>query len=111
MSVLFSPTWRTRTPAPPATEDSGHLQWKSPESPEKPADAPFSGNSGTKTVGVQNHHLPPEPAPLVCYWCRGVDFWQSSTVTVCRNCHPPAPGAERPASTPDRTDGVRGGAA
>lgn len=55
--------------------------------------------------------LPPEPAPLVCYWCRGVDFWQSPTVTVCRNCHPPAPGAERPATTSTRTDGARGGAA
>ncbi len=50
---------------------------------------------------------PPEPAPLVCYWCRGVDFWHGSGVVVCRACHPPAPGAERPAAAADtRTDGA-----
>jgi hypothetical protein len=34
----------------------------------------------------------PEPAKqLVCYSCRGADFWTSiHGVKVCRLCHPPA---------------------
>ena len=43
-----------------------------------------------------------EPIPallrIVCYWCRGKDFWESARVPgrwVCRICHPPAPEAER----------------
>jgi hypothetical protein len=41
--------------------------------------------------------LAPTPASVVCYWCHGVSFWQGSGALVCRTCHPPAPGAERPA--------------
>ena len=110
MSVLFSPVWRTRTPAPPTTEDSGHLQWKSPENPEKPPETPFPGNSGIETVDVQNLTPLPDPAILVCYQCRGVDFWHGQFVTICRRCHPPAPGAEVVSTTPPRTNGVPAGA-
>jgi hypothetical protein len=42
--------------------------------------------------------LTPKPEParqLVCYSCRGKDFWLSvHGVKVCRKCHPPADGAE-----------------
>lgn len=31
-----------------------------------------------------------------CYACKGVDHWLSiHGLTICRKCHPPAPGAER----------------
>lgn len=71
-------------------------------------------------------------ATITCFSCWGSDFWQGSGVTVCRRCHPPAPGAEAPTSsrthsdalrpveidagstagtTPARTSGVRGDAA
>ncbi len=36
----------------------------------------------------------PEP-PETCRCCNGQDFWQGAGKTVCRRCHPPAPGAER----------------
>lgn len=33
-----------------------------------------------------------------CYWCKSHDLWRAGTEQyphwVCRNCHPPAPGAE-----------------
>lgn len=36
-----------------------------------------------------------EPAKKICYWCRSTDFWISKYGrTICRVCHPPAPGAE-----------------
>ena len=35
-----------------------------------------------------------EAAPVVCYSCRGSDFWRGRGVVVCRRCHPPVPGAE-----------------
>jgi hypothetical protein len=41
--------------------------------------------------------LPPLPC-VVCYWCRGKDFWESSSFPghwICRRCHPPVPEAER----------------
>lgn len=34
----------------------------------------------------------------MCPCCHGVDFWRSATQeghSVCRTCHPPAPGAEK----------------
>lgn len=36
------------------------------------------------------------PARLVCFSCWGSDFWTGSGTTICRRCHPPAPGAEGP---------------
>lgn len=71
-------------------------------------------------------------APVTCFSCWGSDFWQGTGAVVCRRCHPPAPGAEVPtssrggsdactpvqiatgsrtATTPARTNGVRGDAA
>ena len=42
--------------------------------------------------------LQPGPATLICYWCRGSDFWLGGTEKypkwICRRCHPAAPGAE-----------------
>jgi hypothetical protein len=42
--------------------------------------------------------LTPKPEPnkqLVCYSCRGKDFWTSIYgVSVCRKCHPPVADAE-----------------
>lgn len=33
---------------------------------------------------------------VTCFTCRGADWWDSTAgQTVCRRCHPPAPGAER----------------
>ena len=70
----------------------------------------FSASSSAKS-----RHLDEEQAEntvVVCYVCRGSDFWTGSGATVCRRCHPPAPGAERrPATTATQTDSVRGGAA
>ena len=41
----------------------------------------------------------PKPATLICYLCRGYDFWLGGTEKypkwICRKCHPAAPGAER----------------
>lgn len=36
--------------------------------------------------------------PVVCYVCRGTDFWAGTGKVTCRRCHPPAPGAERGAA-------------
>lgn len=61
----------------------------------------------------ESRHLDqPEDAAavVVCFSCWGSDFWQGSGAVVCRRCHPPAPRAERPATTSTRTNGVRGGA-
>lgn len=33
-------------------------------------------------------------ATITCYSCWGSDFWTGTGATVCRRCHPPAPGAE-----------------
>jgi len=44
-------------------------------------------------------HIPAmSPANRVCRCCNGTDFWDSAVqenISVCRKCHPPAPGAER----------------
>lgn len=35
--------------------------------------------------------LRPRPVPLICFCCKGSDFWLSIYgVKVCRVCHPPA---------------------
>jgi len=46
---------------------------------------------------VQSEKLPlPSPTQRTCYCCKGTDFWLSiHGGTVCRRCHPPAPGAEK----------------
>lgn len=42
-------------------------------------------------------HVLPNRRP--CYSCRSMDYWMGGTdeypLWICRNCHPPAPGAER----------------
>lgn len=43
-------------------------------------------------------------APVTCFSCWGVDFWQGSGAVVCRRCHPPAPGAEVLATCPTKPD-------
>jgi len=125
MSGVFVPRWRTR----PAPVDFGCPPGTNPESPNKPPMDPYSGFSGDIPEGKPNLQA---PSPVVCYVCRGTDFWIGTGKTTCRRCHPPAPGAEvltpsgigpgtpRPveidagstAPTPEpRTHGVRGGAA
>jgi hypothetical protein len=47
-----------------------------------------------------------EPAPVLCFLCRGTSFWRGMVrytdgrtrpgPWICRTCHPPAPGAEMP---------------
>ena len=33
--------------------------------------------------------------PPLCRWCRGIELWRTVRGDAhCRNCHPPAPGAE-----------------
>lgn len=133
MSTVFTPRWRTR----PAPVDFGCLPGTNPESPEKPPETPFPGFPGAIPENEPNLQAAPDSpadrgAPVVCYVCRGSDFWAGFGTVVCRRCHPPAPGAEsstfqKPApgpadpvqiqagssavTTPPRTNGVRGGAA
>jgi hypothetical protein len=58
-----------------------------------------------------------EPAPVLCFACKGSDFWQGSPVHyadgttepalwVCRRCHPPgAGGTENGTSRNERNGG------
>ena len=43
--------------------------------------------------------LPMLPNKQPCYCCKGTDYWLAGTEQyphwVCRECHPPVPGAER----------------
>lgn len=86
MSTLFAPAWRTRRDS----VDFGHAPESNPESPNRPHDTPYSGSSGSFPESEGN--LTP---PVVCYVCRGTDFWAGTGKVTCRRCHPPAPGAER----------------
>lgn len=89
MSGVFVPRWRTR----PAPVDFGCPPGTSPESPEKPPETPFPGFPGAIREGKPNLQA---PSPVVCYACRGTDFWIGTGKVTCRKCHPPAPGAEVP---------------
>lgn len=61
-----------------------------------PQDYPASDPAPPPATAPCAPDLPPaDPAPLVCYACRGADFWHSPFKSpTCRRCHPPAPGAE-----------------
>ncbi len=49
-----------------------------------------------RSLALQRRPLRAAVAGLVCYSCRGSDFWHGAAgVLVCRRCHPPAPVAER----------------
>ena len=39
----------------------------------------------------------PDDEPSPCFCCHGQDYWLSriNGDSICRRCHPPAPGAER----------------
>lgn len=90
MSTVFTPRWRTR----PTPVDFRYPPETNPENPNKPPENPFSGSSGSIPESEPNLKADPD-APVVCYTCRGSDFWIGSGAVVCRRCHPPAPGAER----------------
>lgn len=62
--------------------------------PEKPR----SDRASVDTLPL----LPALPEKTPCYCCHGADYWQSriNGDSICRKCHPPAPGAER---VPDKT--------
>jgi hypothetical protein len=47
---------------------------------------------GERIAPVHHGHS----AELVCYCCRGKDFWLSiHDRWICRTCHPPVQGAEK----------------
>jgi hypothetical protein len=63
--------------------------------PTKPTKETFVGSVGAHPTRILKIQAPSaDPALVVCYVCRGSDFWQGSGAVVCRRCHPPAPGAE-----------------
>lgn len=112
---LFAPVWRAPRPGPETLTRLGHPLGATPDNPEKPPETPFRGFQGSLPEPSPTLQVPSEapsaPATPTCINCRGTDFWQGSGAVVCRRCHPPAPGAERAATTFTQTNGVRGGAA
>ena len=65
------------------------------ENAETPSPTPITAFRSFSASGRTNPRGTEEPAPLVCYACRGTDFWSGAgATTTCRRCHPPAPGAE-----------------
>ena len=56
-----------------------------------------------EVVATADSYVPASiPTPTrTCFCCKGDDFWQSAVQenhSVCRKCHPPAPGAEKGAT-------------
>lgn len=91
MSAGFRSRWLEWTPdAPPVLLGPPPVR-----APSKPTKAPSVGFVGASSSRIRRNQAPAEaPAPLVCYVCRGGDFWIGTGKMTCRKCHPPAPGAE-----------------
>ena len=80
--------------APPASPEICRGYAENAGNAETPSPTPITAFRSFSASGRANPRGTEEPAPVVCYACRGTDFWSGAGTTTCRRCHPPAPGAE-----------------
>jgi hypothetical protein len=87
--------------APPPSSENRRGYAENAGNAEIPSPTPITASRSFPALGRAVSD--PAEAPLVCYACRGTEFWTGTGKVTCRRCHPPAPGAEVLASSSTRS--------